>query len=283
MYLETQKMLHHFKSLGSVFKKYSLSAKLNCHTFEIPIQGDHLIYLFPQFMKVKDNQREYTTQFSLDVKYFMGWRPSKAVPVLAMKDFLMWKEKLNRHGLCIPAYSIDPHTPLTKIIVKTFNAFIHPSDESWTPLQSSSAYTLKPEIGEYFEAFIYGTFFKVWYWLDKPVCVEIQKMLKSKVGFYRSKTTRGFLLSDHDFDLQPVLEKLGVITWEWLKNLGHSNLAYTIDAIWSEQDELWIHDMDIHSWIHPYLYPEIIQTMICLNPAVGHDGNCAYGLPSDPV
>jgi hypothetical protein len=69
-------------------------------------------------------------------------------------------------------------------------------------------------------------------------------------------------LSEQDFDLQPVLNRLGLCLWNMLSTEVSDYLAYTVDAIWDERDRLWILEVNTNPFVHPWLYAPIIDTLL---------------------
>lgn len=74
------------------------------------------------------------------------------------------------------------------------------------------------------------------------------------------------LFSAKNFELQPLLDRLGIVLWSMFAPAEISDyLAYTVDAIWDRDDRLWILEVNTNPFIHPWLYPSMINT-ICTAP-----------------
>ena len=100
---------------------------------------------------------------------FNGWRPySQSVD--AFTDKLKFKELMVARGLRSPEYKDVNDRDFESVIVKRrVSSF---SEAITGPYKNAGNYQLQADMGEYFEKYIEGEVFKIWFVDDCPVALE---------------------------------------------------------------------------------------------------------------
>ncbi len=168
-------VLNHFKALQPVLLDLGAQAFLDPSTFVLWVRlGEAKRVLYPQFMALTNNVRQYTAILNADARRFIGWCHyiNRRWPLSSEK--LLFKRFAVENGIRTPEYSTDPAAAMEGVIVKkNVSSF---ANDIRGPFRSSSECALNIDTGEYFERFVIGRITKIWYWNDRPVCLEFEKM-----------------------------------------------------------------------------------------------------------
>ena len=98
-------LINHFKSLVAAAENHDVELVLEPRTFRTYFEiGSNVYTLYPQFLKIIDNEPLYTTNFSQDVVCFTGWRPYRPVDLPALASKIPIKEHMVSEGILTPAY-----------------------------------------------------------------------------------------------------------------------------------------------------------------------------------
>jgi len=168
-------LLNHFKALQGALTTLNAEAFLDPRTFILRIRlGETKRVFYPQFMKVASGVTQYIPNFAPDANRFIGWCPyvNRRWPLATEK--LLFKQFARQNALRTPEYSAEPGVEMNDVLVKrnmsSFAAGIR------GPFHSSADCVLDTAAGEYFERFVRGRIAKIWYWNDRPVCLELGRM-----------------------------------------------------------------------------------------------------------
>jgi hypothetical protein len=62
-------------------------------------------------------------------------------------------------------------------------------------------------------------------------------------------------------ELEPQLRDIGRKLWLAIPEAVRSNTVFTVDAIVDEHDQIWTLEMNSNPFIHPYVYPTMLQSL----------------------
>ena len=137
-------------------------------------RGEQFWVLQPQFLATVNGIAQYTPALIDEVTHFAGWLPDRSKRWPAANDKLIFKQWAQKAGLRVPAYAISTENEMTNVVVKraasSFGAQVQ------GPFRSASECPIDPSRGDYYEQFVAGEIFKVWYWNDAPMAAERDTM-----------------------------------------------------------------------------------------------------------
>jgi hypothetical protein len=137
-------------------------------------QGERFWALQPQFLARVNGVSQYTSALIDGVTHFAGWLPARDKRWPAANDKLIFKQWARQVGLSTPAYDTSTASDMSNVVVKraasSFGAQVQ------GPFRRSSECQIAPSQGEYYEQYVDGEVFKVWFWNDTPVCAERDTM-----------------------------------------------------------------------------------------------------------
>lgn len=137
-------------------------------------RGDRFWALQPRFLATVNGVAQYTPALIDEVTHFAGWLPDRSKRWPAASDKLAFKQWAQQAGLRVPAYATSISSDMADVVVKqaasSFGAQIA------GPFRSASEYAIEPSRREYYEQFVDGEIFKVWFWNGSPVCAERDTM-----------------------------------------------------------------------------------------------------------
>lgn len=169
------KFLNHLKSLRPVLAATGAQAFIDPFTLVLRLRrGEETRVLYPQFLRSPEGKNQYTHAFEVDALRFIGWYPSARHRWPLASEKLLFKRFAVENSILTPEYSTDPVAAMPDVLVKrSVSSF---SFAIRGPFRASSEYTLDAAAGEYFERFVRGLIAKIWYWNDRPVCLEMERM-----------------------------------------------------------------------------------------------------------
>jgi hypothetical protein len=166
-------LLNHFKDLLPALEQAGVEAALNARTFHLTLRKDgKSCVLQPQFL-VLQGGRQYTPKFGQNAARFIGWCPYHNKRWDMAREKLRFKAYAAANALLTPEHSDDPHAALQDVIVKrnvsSFSADIK------GPFRRSGDCALQASFGEFYERFVAGRSAKIFYWENRPICLELEK------------------------------------------------------------------------------------------------------------
>ncbi|KEZ01635.1 hypothetical protein GQ57_33855 [Burkholderia sp. MSh2] len=137
-------------------------------------RGERYWTLQPRFLAKVNGIAQYTPALIDEVTHFAGWLPDRSKRWPAASDKLAFKQWAQQAGLRVPAYGSSTSDDMANVVVKQAASSFGAQIEG--PFRSSSQYPIEPSRSEYYERFVDGEIFKVWFWNDAPVCAERDTM-----------------------------------------------------------------------------------------------------------
>jgi tetratricopeptide (TPR) repeat protein len=312
-----QNPLNHFKDIQPVLERTGAEASLNVRNFHLELRLNGKAYtLCPQFLKLEKGARQYTPFFDRQVSRFIGWRPYFNKRWDLSDEKLKFKAYAVANGLSTPEYSQDPDAGIRDVLVKkSVSSF---SEEIKGPFRSSSDCGLDAGKGEFYERFVNGRTTKIYYFENRPVCLEFQsaatvtgdgkrtikQLLESRAGRREQrpplKKITGYLsyagkslqdvvefgvaqqidfkygspfgvpadLENVDLssnavpELESQLRIIGDCLWRGIPEEIRADTVFTVDAIRDANDRLWVTEMNANPFIHPFVYPAMLEALI---------------------
>lgn len=166
-----QNLLNHFKCVQSALERFGAEASVNARDFVLEVRAPGRTYsLCPQFLKLREDAREYTPHFEPDVHAFAGWYPYFNRRWELSDEKLKFKAYAAANGLATPEHSTDPSADMADVVVKkNVSSF---SEGVYGPFRHARIRPLEP--GEYYERFVRGRSAKIYYVEDRPICLELE-------------------------------------------------------------------------------------------------------------
>jgi hypothetical protein len=172
-----QSLFFHAKALHGFLPRFQAKANMNLGTFRLEVKARGRYYwMTPQFLYRGAGGMRYAPQIAGDAVGFVGWLPyfNKRWPIAVAK--LPFKQFCDERGLATPRYWTAGSEPGADFIIK------HPSSSFGRGIRGP--FKTKAQSGEdagrheheYCEQFIEGRIAKIWYWNDRPVCLELKSM-----------------------------------------------------------------------------------------------------------
>jgi hypothetical protein len=161
--------------LKAALNERQVSGELNCDTLDVSFTCQNKVHhLFSQFLSVEHGRKKYEREFNLDTLRFIGWRPYLPRSIQVFGDKLSCKIALQKNGFHVPGYALKPDLNLDPVLIKpNVSSF---GENIKGPFKLTDTNALKLKEGEFFEQFIIGAIAKIYFWKEKPICAEIQKM-----------------------------------------------------------------------------------------------------------
>src|SRR6266487_3973022 len=167
----------HMKCINECISRFGLEATVNVRNFQLEVRGrNRYFHMVPQYVYFDEGRMRYTPHLRSDSKLFLGWLPyfNKRWPLAI--DKLGFKEFCSVNNLRTPAYWLRADDSVRDFIVKqrasSFGYGIRGPFRSIDP--SDRRCRLAED--EYYEKFQTGKIAKIWYWNEKPVCLEMRDM-----------------------------------------------------------------------------------------------------------
>ena len=171
-------MLNHMRAISECLPRFGARAELKFDSFQIEVRSRGLYYdLIPQYAVLSKGKLVYTPYLTSNVTSFIGWRHYFNRQWELSTQKLAFKRYCLANGVRTPALFSAPEEVTTDVIIKrTRSSF---GEGISGPFSAADARALnRPlETGEYYDQFINGDIAKIWYWEDKPVCLEIKPMV----------------------------------------------------------------------------------------------------------
>lgn len=137
-------------------------------------RGERFWALQPRFLATVNGIAQYTPALIDEVTHFAGWLPDRSKRWPAASDKLEFKQWAMQVGLRTPVFAMSTSEDFANVVVKQAASSFGAQIEG--PFRSSSDYPIEPSRGEYYEQFVDGEIFKVWFWNGTPVCAERDTM-----------------------------------------------------------------------------------------------------------
>jgi len=169
-----RRFLNHLKALQPALARLGAQAFIDPSTLVLRARvGETKCVLRPQFM-TNSGGIQYIPTFNADVRRFVGWCPYAIRRWPLASEKLLFKRFAMENSIRTPEYSTDPGAAMNDVIVKrSVSSFAFAIRG---PFHASSECPLDAAAGEYFERFVRGMIAKIWYWNDRPVCLELEQM-----------------------------------------------------------------------------------------------------------
>jgi len=173
-----RKLMNHFKALKIATADLPISpiqVSLDIASFKIAIRYKTETYtLYPQFQLWIDGRRKYIESFADNAEFFIGWRPYPTQHIPLFSDKLKLKHYLSEQEILTPDFSEKIQMPIEDVVVKSKVSCFGEGVKG--PFKNSLEHKLNTKDGEYYEKFIPGEIVKVWFWNNRPVCLECLPM-----------------------------------------------------------------------------------------------------------
>ncbi|WP_162878158.1 hypothetical protein [Trinickia diaoshuihuensis] len=177
-------------------------------------RGEYFWVLQPQFLASVNGVAQYTSTLIDEVTHFAGWLPDRSKRWPAANDKLIFKQWAHHAGLRVPAYSISTDSDMTDVVVKraasSFGAQIQ------GPFRTCAQCLIDSSRRDYYEQFVDGEIFKVWYWNGAPMAAERDTMPRvtgnGRSSFRRLIEDRANLMQKCEpSELSHLLERAAVV------------------------------------------------------------------------
>jgi hypothetical protein len=169
--------MNHMKRLKQAIEKHGAEASIDSSSFNLVIKrGSESWVLYPQFSRMSEGRRSYTTEFKDDVTNFNGWYPSVNKSWALSSDKLLFKARVSERGFNTPLHTQDRNArPHDVIIKQSSSSFGEGLRGPYREVRDDRPETLLRE-GEYYEQFMFGWIAKIWFWDETPICMKLLDM-----------------------------------------------------------------------------------------------------------
>ncbi len=168
-------LLNHFKAIQPALLELGAEAFLDPSTFVLRARlGAATRTLYPQFISFAKGLKQYTPSLNADARRFIGWCPYVNRRWVLASQKLAFKQFAVENSIRTPDYSTDSAAEMEDVVVKRSVSSFGSTIKG--PFKRSSEHSLDVQTQEYFERFTFGRIAKIWYWNDRPVCVEFERM-----------------------------------------------------------------------------------------------------------
>jgi hypothetical protein len=170
-------LLFHCRAIQRLLPNFQAQATMGFGDFSLELRArNRYFHLQPQFTHREQGRLRYFPRMRDDTLGFVGWLPyfNKRWP--AGSEKLPFKELCVANGLRTPAFSTVSAGALGDVLVKhRFSSF---GSGMRGPYRRADQGTPQSRLGEneYYEEFVPGRIAKVWYWDERPVCLELFDM-----------------------------------------------------------------------------------------------------------
>jgi len=151
--------------------------KFGSFALQVRARGRHYD-LFPQYAILRNGKIAYTCALTSEVTHFIGWRHYQNRLWSLAGNKLAFKQYCATNGLRTPRLFSKTQDIDADFIVKRTRSSFGEGIEG--PFRSEAARSMNCTLraGEYYEEFINGEIAKIWYWDEKPACLEIKPMAR---------------------------------------------------------------------------------------------------------
>jgi len=171
-------MQRHAETIHRLLPLFDASAQMDFANLHVRVSGRGRYFeMRPQYFGFVDGKRAYIPNLTKDVFGFIGWLPyfNKRWPTGSGKT--AFKEMCVVDGLLTPATWPTPVAANADFLIKPRNgSFGDGIRGPFKPGDVRLASTPYSADSDYCEAFVRGKIAKIWYWDNRPACVEIQDM-----------------------------------------------------------------------------------------------------------
>lgn len=173
-----RRLINHFLHVNQWLAQHDGQADLNMRTFQVTLSAYGRKYVLePQFLLERGATIAYSPALTPDVNGFIGWLPYRNKRWQLAINKILFKQYVERHGKRTPQYWLSAESaPENALIKPAVGSFGNGQRGPFKSIHSGEpSQALGP--GEFYEKFRTGSILKVWYWNDRPVCVEIRPAL----------------------------------------------------------------------------------------------------------
>ncbi len=161
-------MINHFRYIKEAITKHDLQARVDFEECTLTITNDKTEFTFFPTFQNKDGL--YSQELSEQAVTFMGWRPYTSRAWEAATNKLTFKKLLKKNDIKTPDFYIKSEKSITDVIIKrSVSSF---GEGMKGPIKSSLQHDLNKRNGEFFEQYIDGEIFKIWFLNNKPEAAE---------------------------------------------------------------------------------------------------------------
>lgn len=173
-----RRLINHFLHINHWIAKNDARADLDMRTFQIKLSAYGKTQLLePQFLVERGATIAYAPALTPDVNGFIGWLPyrNKQWPLAINK--ILFKRHIEQDGKKTPQYWLSHESSPEGVLIKpAVGSFGNGQRGPFRSIDKSMpAHMLRN--GEFYEKFRTGSILKVWYWNERPICVEIREPL----------------------------------------------------------------------------------------------------------
>jgi len=169
--------LEHIRVISECLKRFDARARLDFETFTLEVRArGRRVELLPQFTFRQNGNLAYSPRLGAESTGFLGWRPyfNRVWPLSV--DKTAFKEYCVSNQLPTPKQFAHVSEVATSVLIKrSRSSFGQGIVGPLSPQQLQSS-SYRPTEGEFYEEFIHGEIAKIWFWNDKPVCLELVQM-----------------------------------------------------------------------------------------------------------
>lgn len=161
----------HVKILRQAVSDAGAEAIMPLDSWEVLIRrGPSIWVMHPQFNANINGIQAYVKKISDNCYRFAGWLPYQNKKWLIATDKIAFKRFSEINGIPTPEYSLDVNSIASNVLIKrSMSSF---GNKLYGPFRNAPARALDVSQGEYYEKFIEGTLFKIWFWDGIPICSE---------------------------------------------------------------------------------------------------------------
>lgn len=171
-------MVAHMRAISDCLPKFHARTELKFGNFLLEVRARGRYYeLIPQYAILQGSRVIYTPALKSDVTHFIGWRPYFNRQWDLSNDKLAFKQYCRNNGLRVPRLFMQPADVVSDVIIKRRRSSFGEGIEGPFRREEANAMQRTLADGMYFEEFVIGEIAKIWYWDEKPVCVETKRMV----------------------------------------------------------------------------------------------------------
>jgi hypothetical protein len=170
-------LIAHTRAVYECLPAFEARASLDLDSFRLDVRArGKRVELHPQFIMLRDGALSFTPRLMRESSMFLGWRHyvHRVWPIAA--DKVLFKQFCEQHGLLTPR-SFDTGAAVDcDVVLKRSRASFGTGMRA--PITAATARAQQATLmnGEFFEQFVPGETAKVWYWNERPVCIEAHSM-----------------------------------------------------------------------------------------------------------
>jgi hypothetical protein len=197
--IHVSNFIAHCRAITECLTMFEARAALDMESLKLEVRArGRSVELIPQFIMPSGQSISFTPKLVAESTFFLGWRPYfHRVWPLAV-DKLEFKKYCQENGIATPGwYESAAGVEATVLLKRTRASFGQGLRAPLTPADVRSL-AVQPAQGEFFEQFVLGDIAKVWYWNDRPACIDVMAMphvvgdgrrtLKQLIAAIRSST-----------------------------------------------------------------------------------------------